>query len=189
MPVLKFIHPVATHDRDPEGHRYPWIQSVEDDAGARTPSTGRQPLGIALDTGRLVVPGDRVVFRCSGFDPEGRELRWWVHPFASVPAPQIRGDRVDLTWVVEPVSAGPKVYVAIGMAAQSRHHRQGGLHSQGYDGWVVFYFEVAPATGLSSLRTRCEPAIRPENRSLRSPTRSLLVDTSDAARGRPWQRR
>lgn len=144
MLVHRSIDDMTTSHRDPEGHRYPWIQTIEDDAGARTPSRGRQPLGVALNTGRLLVPGDHVIFRCAGFDPHGRELRWWIHPFGSEPAPSIRGDRVELTWVVEPVSTGPRVYVGIGMAAESRHHRQGGLDSDGYDGWIMYYYQVAP---------------------------------------------
>ncbi len=152
MPLLSLIDHVPSTDRDPLGYHYPWIRSVRDDAGRRTPSRERQAMGTAIDTGRTLVPGDRVTFRCEGTDVHGRELRWWVHPFGVDPAPAVRGHRVELTWVVEPVSRGPRVYVAIGMAAESRHHRQGALNSQGYDGWVVFYYQVAPA----------EPPARPD---------------------------
>ena len=186
MPEHKFTDDLTPLDRDPEGHRYPWIESIEDDAGARTRSQGRQPLGVTLDTGRLLLPGDRVIFRCEGFDPHGRELRWWVHPFGSKPAPVIRGDRVELTWVVEPVSAGPRVYVGIGMAAQSRHHRQGGLGRQGYDGWIMYYCQVAPAhlpirpsDNLGEYHKLTYPPCR-------SPKRSLLVQHRSLSGGRPW---
>jgi hypothetical protein len=146
MPVLHLKDNRTTTPRDPLGFRYPWVHRVLDDTGIGTPVTGRQAMGVTVDTGRLLIPGDRVVFHCEGSDPHGRELRWWVHPYGVDPTPVVRGDRVDLTWIVEPVSNGPRVYVGIGMAADSRHHRQGGLNDQGYDGWVVFYYRVAPAS-------------------------------------------
>lgn len=185
MPVLNSVDEIATNEKDPAGHRYPWIQSIEDESGARTPPTGRQPLGLAIETGRLVAPGDRVTFRCAGIDPHARELCWWVHPFGVEPAPRVRGDQLELTWVVEPVSSGPRVYVGIGMAAESHHHRQGGLDGQGYDGWVLFYYRVAHATLPSGAPTAFERTALATDRPRRPSKRSPLVHPGLLLNGRP----
>jgi hypothetical protein len=119
------------------------IQSVTDDQGATTePNRRGQPLGTTVHTCRTLYPGDRVVFQCWGNDSHGRELRWWLHPHGSGRQHEVRGDRVDLTWIVEPRSVGDRVYAGVGMAADSRYHRRGGPNEEGYDGWVVFYYSV-----------------------------------------------
>ena len=130
-------------DLDPAGFGYAAIRSVADDQGAATVPSGQgQPLGTTVDTRRTLYPGDRVVFRCRGNDSHGRELRWWLHPHGSDRQHEVRGDRVDLTWIVEPRSVGDRVYAGVGMAADSRYHRHGGPNEEGYDGWVVFYYSV-----------------------------------------------
>ena len=88
-------------------------------------------------------PGDRVVISCHADDPHGRELRWWLHPFNRPRGGQVRGSTVELAWHVHPASVGDRVYLGIGMAAQSRYHRYGGRDEQGYDGWLVCYYRVA----------------------------------------------
>lgn len=186
MPVLNLVDEMPATDRDPDGHRYPWIRSIVDNGGTRTPSTGRQPLGLALDAGRLLVPGDRVTFRCEGIDPHGRELRWWVHPFGVEPTPPIRGNRVELTWVVEPASAGARVYVGIGMAAESRHHRQGGLDGRGYDGWVLYYYQVVRDAPPPDLPQALAKTARSTHRARRSPKGSPLVQPGRLLSVRPW---
>jgi len=133
-------------DVDPAGFGYAGIVSVVDDQGARTKRTRRsQRLGTIVQTGRTLYPGDRVIFRCSGSDVYGRELYWWLHPHGGNRQREVRGDRVELSWTVQPESVGDRVYAGIGMAAESRYHRHGGPDEQGYDGWVVFYYRVRPA--------------------------------------------
>ena len=145
-------------DLDPAGFGYAGIQSVTDDQGAATDPSGRsQPLGTGVDTCRTLYPGDRVVLHCWGNDSHGRELRWWLHPQGSGRLLEVRGDRVELTWIVQPRSVGDRVYAGVGMAADSRYHRHGGPGEEGYDGWVVFYYRVQPlprppvAAGRSTL--------------------------------------
>lgn len=151
MPDHSIIGTVGTAGQDPDGFRYPWIESVCDDSGVGTKRIARgQTLGAVLETDRTLTPGDRVTFTCRGGDPYGRELRWWVHPFGCDRQQSVRGDAVELTWVVQPASVGRKVYVGIGMAADSRYHREGALFDQGYDGWIVFYYRVNPAPGATS---------------------------------------
>ena len=89
-------------------------------------------------------PGDRVVISCHADDPHGRELRWWLHPFNRPRGGQVRGSTVELAWHVHPASVGDRVYLGIGMAAQSRYHRYGGRDEQGYDGWLVCYYPSPP---------------------------------------------
>jgi hypothetical protein len=143
------IEMTRASDRDPDGFRYGWIRSVVDDHGVATDRVARgRLLRAKVETGRTLHPGDRVVFRCEGGDPYGRELRWWLHPSGDDRQPQVRGERVELTWIVPTSAVGQRVYVGIGMATDSRHHREGGPAEQGYDGWIVFYYRVLPATAL-----------------------------------------
>ena len=132
-------------DLDPAGFGYAAIRSVADDQGAATVPSGQgQPLGTTVDTRRTLYPGDQVVFRCRGNDSHGRELRWWLHPQGGGRQLEVVGERVELTWIVQPGSVGDRVYAGVGMAADSRYHRHGGPDEEGYDGWVVFYYRVQP---------------------------------------------
>jgi hypothetical protein len=133
---------------DPAGFGYAGIRSVTDGQGAATDPSGRsQPLGTTVDTSRTLFPGDKVIFRCWGNDSHGRELRWWLHPQGGSRQLEVRGEQVELTWVVQPRSVGERVYAGVGMAADSRYHRHGGPDEEGYDGWVVFYYRVQPTAG------------------------------------------
>ena len=136
---------IPRNDLDPTGFGYAAIRSVSDDHGAATvPSTQGQRLGTTVDSYRTLYPGDRVVFRCRGNDSHGRELRWWLHPQCDGRQLEVRGERVELSWIVQPGSVGDRVYAGVGMAADSRYHRHGGRDEEGYDGWVVFYYRVRP---------------------------------------------
>jgi hypothetical protein len=142
-------------DLDPAGFVYADIRSVTDDQGAATdPSNRGQPLGTTVDTSRTLYVGDRVVLRCWGNDSHGRELRWWLHPQGCGRQLEVRGDRVELTWVVQSGSVGDRAYVGVGMAADSRYHRHGGPDEEGYDGWVVFYYRVQPIPPDAGTRGR-----------------------------------
>src|SRR5664279_3420942 len=140
---------------DPAGFGYAAIGSVADDHGAATVPSGQgQPLGTTVDTRRTLYPGDRVVFRCRGNDSHGRDLRWWLHPQGGGRQLEVRGERVDLTWIVQPGSVGDRVYAGVGMAADSRYHRHGGPDEEGYDGWAVFYYRVQPIPPDAGTRGR-----------------------------------
>ena len=147
---------------DPAGFGYAAIGSVADDHGAATVPSGQgQPLGTTVDTRRTLYPGDRVVFRCRGNDSHGRDLRWWLHPQGGGRQLEVRGERVDLTWIVQPGSVGDRVYAGVGMAADSRYHRHGGPDEEGYDGWVVFYYRVQPIPLALGAATGGAHPIRP----------------------------
>jgi len=147
---------------DPAGFGYAAIGSVADDHGAATVPSGQgQPLGTTVDTRRTLYPGDRVVFRCRGNDSHGRDLRWWLHPQGGGRQLEVRGERVDLTWIVQPGSVGDRVYAGVGMAADSRYHRHGGPDEEGYDGWVVFYYRVQPIPLALGAATGGADPIRP----------------------------
>lgn len=146
MPDQRISGSTGTAGQDPDGFRYPWIEFVTDDSGLGTTQISKgRTLGAVVETDRTLHPGDKVTFRCHGGDPYGRVLRWWVHPSGSDRLPDVSGDEVELSWVVDPVSVGRKVYVGIGMAVDSRYHREGALYDQGYDGWIVFYYRVLPS--------------------------------------------
>lgn len=157
---------IAQTDLDPAGFVYADIRSVTDDQGAATdPSNRGQPLGTTVDTSRTLYVGDRVVLRCWGNDSHGRGLRWWLHPQGCGRQLEVRGDRVELTWVVQSGTVGDRAYgvwhpqpagtdVGVGMAADSRYHRHGGPDEEGYDGWVVFYYRVQPIPPDAGTRGR-----------------------------------
>lgn len=157
----QILAPIPQTDLDPAGFGYAGIQSVTDDQGATTePNRRGQQLGTTVHTCRTLYPGDRVVFQCWGNDSHGRELRWWLHPHGSGRQHEVRGDRVDLTWIVQPRSVGDRVYAGVGMAADSRYHRHGGPNEEGYDGWVVFYYSVQrPSSAPRAAGRGTDPAL------------------------------
>jgi hypothetical protein len=159
----QILAPIPQTDLDPAGFGYAGIQSVADDQGAATePNRRGQPLGTTVHTRRTLYPGDRVVFQCWGNDSHGRELRWWLHPQGSGRQLEVRGDRAELTWIVQPRSVGDRVYAGVGMAANSRYHRHGGPDEEGYDGWVVFYYCVQPIpSALRAAGRSAHPARQP----------------------------
>ena len=92
-------------------------------------------------------------------------LRWWLHPQGCGRQLEVRGDRVELTWVVQSGSVGHRAYgvwhpqpagtdVGVGMAADSRYHRHRGPDEEVYDGWVVFYYRVQPIPPDAGTRGR-----------------------------------
>lgn len=96
------------------------------------------PSGSPVLGQRLSRSGAPLVAASQGF---GRQL-------------EVRGDRVELTWVVQSGSVGDRAYVGVGMAADSRYHRHGGPDEEGYDGWVVFYYRVQPIPPDAGTRGR-----------------------------------
>jgi hypothetical protein len=162
MSDQSMIGSIGTAGQDPDGFRYPWIEMVTDDSGKGTSRISRgRTLGAVVDTDRTLHPGDLVTFRCRGGDPYGRSLRWWIHPSGGDKLAAVKGDSVELSWMVDPVSVGRKVYVGIGMAADSRYHREGALYDQGYDGWIVFYYRVVPSTVAVDHPSATAPVHRP----------------------------
>ena len=132
------LHPVA-----PDGWSFPQIVSIRGGSGAGWAADKDLVMGASVNTGSTVHPGDRIVLSCRADDPHGRELRWWVHPFNRPRGGEVCGSTVELTWLVHSASVGERVYLGIGMAAQSHYHRDGGRDEQGYDGWLVCYYRVA----------------------------------------------
>ena len=47
-------------------------------------------------------------------------------------------------WQVDEASIGERAHLGIGMAGLSISHRAGPPATAGYDGWLVFYYRVAP---------------------------------------------
>ncbi len=136
------------NEQDPSGFYYPDIIEISDISSADGHPTLRDPaLGTALSTGRTVRPGERVSLRCRAFDRHGRDLQWWLHQYDGSRHSPVVGDDVVLTWDVDAAAVGESVYLGIGMAADTHHRRQGGRDEQGYDGWVVLFYRVAPASG------------------------------------------
>ncbi|SDO99422.1 hypothetical protein SAMN04515671_2600 [Nakamurella panacisegetis] len=136
---------------DVYGRKFPSIKYVSDRHGAATSLYPR--LGTTVETGAIVHEGDRLTFRCSGGGrPGDPAVRWWLHPYSGERQRPVIGDCVELTWTVGRSTVRRRIYIGIGMAGETRYHRQGGPDEEGYDGWVVFYYAVAPSD-----RPRAEP--------------------------------
>ncbi len=132
---------------DVYGRKFPAIKYVSDRQGV---STSLHPeMGATVETGVTIHEGDKLVFRCSGGGrPGDPDLRWWLHPYNNERQRPVSGDSVELTWTVARSTVKRRIYIGIGMAGDTRYHRQGGLDEEGYDGWVVFYYTIEPSEPL-----------------------------------------
>ena len=134
-------------EQDPMGLYYPNVVEISDISAPVGGSTVRDPaVGTALSAGRTVWPGERVSLRCRASDRHARDLHWWLHQHDGSRQSPVTADEVVLSWDVDSAAIGESVYVGIGMAADSHYHRQGGRDEQGYDGWVVLFYRVLPAS-------------------------------------------
>ena len=121
----------------------PRLVDVRTNLGDHWSAGGDPGTAAAVHTGRSVRPGERIVFTCTGHDPHGRQLLWWLHPVNRPRSQPVFGQTVQLTWQVDPVAAGQRAYAGIGMVGDSLRHR--GRGDDGYDGWLLFYYRVTAA--------------------------------------------
>ena len=126
----------------------PRLVDVRTNLGDHWSSRGHPGIGETVHTGRTVHPGDRIVFTCTGHDPHGRQLLWWLHPVGQPRSQPVFGTATKLTWQIDRHAIGDRAYAGIGMVGDSLRHR--GRGDQGYDGWVLFYYRVTDNTSINN---------------------------------------
>ncbi|HEY0641427.1 MAG TPA: hypothetical protein VGD67_27680 [Pseudonocardiaceae bacterium] len=116
--------------QDPSGDFYPRIEAVSDSLGNTidtfeldSPTSGLCATAVRLS------PGDTVVFRCDGVDPQGRDLTWSLR-VGSDYVDSVGGDRAELRWNVTRKHVGHRVAARIYLRSDSEFHRWAG-HDQG----------------------------------------------------------
>ena len=122
----------------------PRVVEVRTNLGDHWSGNGHPETVATVHTGRTVHPGDRIVFACTGQDPHGRQLLWWLHPVNRPRSQPVFGAAVELTWQIEKDAIGERAYAGIGMVGDSLWHR--GRGDVGYDEWVLFYYRVTDHT-------------------------------------------
>jgi hypothetical protein len=102
---------------------YPSIDSVVDSFGNLIPANAPNK-NVLLST-RLQV-GDVVSFRCTGTDPQGRDLTWMLAPFSALGKEIDRqiGPDVTLTWSVSEDDIGEPSILALTLISAGKYHRQ-----------------------------------------------------------------
>lgn len=132
-------------EQDIGGDYYPRIERIEDSFGnAFTYTQGNDFSGpLSVQTATTLRVGDTVTFRCTGTDPQGRALTWFLRLAPPGEPAQIQGNQADLTWNVRYSDTGPKKWVGVYLTHEGSYHRNvmGNLHM---DAIVLFYYCVLP---------------------------------------------
>lgn len=83
----------------------------------------------ALSSEVILRPGNRVEFRCSARDPQGRELRWFLYTLTPSRSANMRdqavGDDVTLVWDGEPHDVQALNSAIITVESDGKYHRLG----------------------------------------------------------------
>jgi Swt1-like HEPN len=124
-----------------EGERqfFPRIERIVDSYGsAGDDESSRPSLARKVETGLILHPGDQVSYRCAGWDPDGRDLRWTLR----VDMENIdtaTGNEVTLKWDVQVEHIGELKFVDVRVASDRSYHRHAGCDDQ-----VTFQYSVLP---------------------------------------------
>lgn len=134
---------IYVSSQDPSGEYFARIESVTDSLGNTTENAVQEADGMTLSTGTTLHPGQTLVYRCYGTDPQGRSLRWWMLTPKGERSDLVVGRDVDLPWEVTDADVGIRSTLTIYMASDGPHHRSGG--PSGYDHAASFYYRVLPS--------------------------------------------
>jgi hypothetical protein len=124
-----------------EGEReyFPRIERVVDSFGSTADDEGsRRSIMGKVETGLTLHPGDHVSYRCAGWDPDGRALRWTLR----VDLEEIdtaNGHEVTLKWDVEVAHIGQLKMIDIRLASDRPYHRYAACDDQ-----ITFHYRVLP---------------------------------------------
>jgi len=129
---------ISRSSRDANQEYYPLIEKITDSFGTEwTNENGKTDHSI-VSTGIALHVGQEVVFSCSGWDPQGRELKWSIATFIS-PSMEAVGAEADLQWVVAGTDVRDHQYVDISVTSSGEYHRYGS-----HDQRVSFEYRVLP---------------------------------------------
>jgi hypothetical protein len=113
---------------------HPTIDSITDSYGI----SDSAPEDIFNHTELRLNVGDVIQFRCRGWDPQDRELRWDLR-VAGKPYAQETGADAIVTWTVEEGHVSDATDVTIYMSSSGQYHRRGT-----YDALSIFRYAIDP---------------------------------------------
>lgn len=129
---------------DPVGDIYPRIESITDSFGNRIDSVGPVDGEIAGSciTELVLSLGEVVTFTATGFDPQGRQLRWKMHHNHSVPEEFVSesGAPIDITWTVTENDVSESTTVELYMSAEDARFKRWAA----FDHRAYFRYKVRP---------------------------------------------
>jgi len=113
---------------------YPNIVHVED-------ATHGQILNDGLKSAATLRPGDKLTYRCSATDPQGRPLQWKLRVSKSdhsLPVvDEAEGDDVELSWTVSDDNVMDNVTARIELSSNGLYHREGVLDDSSHICYTV----------------------------------------------------
>lgn len=127
----------------PSGEHFARVEEIVDSFGNRVDGaatlTTSNP-GIMCE--QILHPGDVVTWRCRGWDPNGRALRWHVAvaPSDNHEVSEVEGGEVEVSWTVSESNISSRSYAIVRMKSDSDYHRW----TEGVDGMALFYYQVLP---------------------------------------------
>lgn len=130
---------------DPVGDIYPRIESISDSFGNRIDSAGPvndEMAGFCI-TELVLSLGQVVTFTATGFDPQGRQLRWRIsHGNPSVPEDFVSesGAPIDITWTVADDDVSESTIVQLHMWAEGARFKRWSW----FDHRAYFHYKVRP---------------------------------------------
>lgn len=137
---------------DPDGDPYPRIESATDAFG-NTIEIAPELTELAGGLSRplaLLHPGDAVKFTCTGVDPRGRDLDWWLTspstPGLPDPTAAPSGQPVELIWEVQDrdIIENNAVHIYMGVTGANYHR------AHGFDHRVYFTYRVRDNSAAES---------------------------------------
>ena len=129
--------------QDELGEFFPRMESARDSFGNEL-AGGMQEDGLlgSYQTGLTLIPGEVVLFDCTGWDAQGRTLRWDLIGARRVVVDEAVGNEVTLRWEVQPQDIGVTAGVHIRVKADgAAFHRYAPGES---DGRAFFNYRVLP---------------------------------------------
>ncbi|MCS3443385.1 hypothetical protein [Microbacterium phyllosphaerae] len=127
----------------PSGEIFARVEEIVDNFGNRL--DGARTLTTSNPTvkcDQILHPGDVVTWRCRGWDPQGRPLKWYVRnsPSDDYEIREVEGNDVEVSWTVTDANISSQSHALVTMKADSSYHRW----SEGFDGMGLFYYQIHP---------------------------------------------
>jgi hypothetical protein len=132
--------------RDDAGDFYPTITAVTDNLGNAATINGTGEIAGGLQGQHTLHPGDEVMIRMTGVDPQDRELTWEMPSTdsaghgATIVKTSPSGEPVELTWVVGEHDVREECYQNVYMRSSGRYHRSGSFDQRV---WLVYRIREA----------------------------------------------
>ncbi|MBY6352039.1 hypothetical protein [Rhodococcoides corynebacterioides] len=124
-------------EQGPDMNYYPRIERIEDTTHGVTLSSGHRSTAILR-------PGDKLTFRCSATDPQGRTLTWALKILESdnswPTVDEATGDNVELVWNVTTSNVREEASATFFLQSDGEYHR----HGPHDDDRIVFYSVKPP---------------------------------------------